>query len=356
MSDDRRELALALYRTMLLLRAFDRAAVEAAARKEIHGGYSDSRGSEAVSVGICSALSAQDVVYPGLHGIGDLLAMGTDPRLAMAELFGKATGLNGGRGGRLHLIDVERNVMGVSGVLAAAVPMAAGNALAARRRKNGVVTVCFVGDRATNQGIFHETLNLVGLWRLPLLLVGVNNAPDDSTTPVAAHTAAGSLVALAQVHGFKTAAIDATDVFTVYDIAREVLARIRAETVPFFLECQCYPLDQLSRPETLELQDEWRRAGKAVPFSSFKRTALAERGRHPPIAWREGDPVQKLEATVHAERLADDETLAGIRRDVEAVVDDAVEFARRSPQPVLQSALQGVFKSPSAHLTGGRDA
>lgn len=320
---------LALYRTMYLVRRFEAEAEAAHRRGEMHLPYAGSAGEEAVAAGVCAALAADDVVYPGLRGVGPLLAMGTPPGPIMAELFGRATGLNGGKGGRLHLVDVGHRVMGVSGILAATVPMAAGHALGAKLRGRALAVVCFVGDRATNQGVFHETLNVAALWRLPLLVVGVNNAPDEASAPLTSHTAAGSLEALARAHGMATGSVDATDVLAVHDAAQSVVARLRSGGGPVLLECRCY---RLREPGATA-----RAAGESEPAAAGPGTP------HTPGAGDERDPLLRLERTLAAAGADGAAGLEGVRRAVDQLVAEAVRFARESPEPPPESAFRPVF-------------
>jgi pyruvate dehydrogenase E1 component alpha subunit len=295
----------------------------------MHLPYVGSAGEEAVAAGVCAALGAHDVVYPGLRGVGPLLAMGAPPGPIMAELFGKATGLNGGKGGRLHLVDVPHRVMGVSGILAAGVPMAAGHALAAKLRGHALAVVCFVGDRATNQGVFHETLNVAALWQLPLLVVGVNNAPDDAPIPLTSHTAAGSMEALARAHGMATASADATDVLAVRDAARSALAGLRSGAGPDFLECRCYRLRELGATA--------RAAGESEPIAADPAMADV------PGAGHERDPLLRLERMLASAGADTAAALESARRAVDQLVAEAVRFARESPEPPAESAFQPVF-------------
>ena len=337
-------LALQLYRAMRLIATFQEEAEAAAARGEFQGGYSNSRGEEAVSAGVCLAMEACDVLYPGLHGIGDMLARGSEPRLVMAELFGRATGLTGGKSGRLHMADVQRNTMAINGIVAASIPLAAGSALAAKLRRDEVVTVCLFGDHAANEGVFHETLNFVGLWKLPILLVAINNAPPESIAPLCEHTAAGSLAELARVHGIVTAAIDGTDGLSVYRQASKALQSIRRSPAPFFLECLTYPLDEITREETLAVLEEMRMTGQQPSRGELRRRISEILARKPVEWWTQRDPLKKLEAAILDSAVTQETELAAIRSEVQGVVQDALAFARQSPDPPLESALSGVYR------------
>ena len=338
-----RTIALRLYRQMCLLRAFDAAGSAAYARKEIHGTYRGAKGQEAIPVGVCAALEERDYVFPSLRGVGDALARGAEPRLVIAELFGKSTGVAGGRGGSLHLADASHHIMGAFGVLAANVPLATGSALAAKLSDSGAVTVCFFGDRATNEGVFHESMNAAALLKLPVLYVGINNAPEDADGSLAEHTAAGSMVALAKVHGIHAEAIDGTDVLTVYDRARALVENLRHSNGPSFLECQCFPLDEPTRAQVQEWKDEMRHTGTYTSMLLLKKSKIGTTELAPPAHWTAGDPVTRFEAFALEHGMATSADLAAIRDDARREIDEAVAFARESPEPDPASATIGVF-------------
>jgi len=338
-----KSLALSLYRQMCLIRSFDVAGSAAYGRKEIHGTYRGAKGQEAIPVGVCAALNEGDFVFPSLRAVGDSLARGTAPRLLMAELFGKSTGVAGGRGGSLHLADAAHHVMGAFGVLGANIPLATGSALAAQIMGSGAVTVCFFGDRATNEGVFHESLNAASLLHLPVLYVGINNAPEDADDSVAEHTAAESMVALAKVHGIPADAIDGTDVLTVHARAVEVVQELRGGRGPYFLECRCFPLDEPSRVVVQEWKDEMRRSGQYTGMLLLKKSKIGKTQVSPPAHWLAGDPVHKLETHILTQRIASEGDLAAIREDVRLVIEDALIFARSSTEPDPATARLGVF-------------
>jgi acetoin:2,6-dichlorophenolindophenol oxidoreductase subunit alpha len=337
------DLALRLYKSMQLIAVFQQEAEAAAGRGDIQGGYSNSRGEEGVSAGVCLAMEPHDILYPGLHGIGDVLARGSEPRLVMAELFGKATGLAGGKAGRLHVADVQRNTMPINGIVAASIPLAAGSALAAKLRRDGVVTVCIFGDHAANEGAFHETLNFIGLWKLPILMVAINNAPPESIAPLSEHTAARSLADLASAHRISAATIDGTDAFNVHHHAHEALQTIRRSQVPFFLECATHPLDEITREETLAVFEDIRKEGQSPSRGELRRRMSQILAQKPAEWWIERDPLKKLEATILEAGVIQQTELGTMRSEVERVVQEALAFARQSPEPFPESALSPVY-------------
>ena len=336
-----RDRAVELYRTMLLVRTFERATAAAYGRGEIHGTHRSSYGQEAVPVGVCSALGEHDLVAPGLRSVGDILAKGGSPHRLMAELFGKQTGLCGGRAGALHLSDRSCGVIGGFGVMTANVPIAVGLAVAVRAAGHGGVAACFVGDRATNQGVFHESMNAAALHRLPMICVGVNNAPDDASTSLHEHTAAASMAALAAVHGIAAEIVDGTDVLAMHAAADRAVRRARDGVGPSFLECRCFPLGEPSRAQTEQWVDAMRRSGRFEGLLAVKKREIGRTELPAPEAWIEGDPVTRLERRIAAGRFATGEELRDVRAAIDGLVEAAVEFARSSPEPAR--TVDGVF-------------
>lgn len=335
-------LGLELLRKLLLLRTFDKAAADAYGRKEIHGTYRGSMGQEGIQVGLCHGLRDDDYVSPGLRAVGDILAKGGDPNRLMAELYGRRDGLCGGRGGALHLADAEHGVIGGFAVMTANVPMALGLALEAMVSGNGRVVVCFMGDRATNQGVFHESMNIAALLSLPVVYVGINNAPEDASTTLDEHTAADSMAALAAVHGIDAQIVDGTDVVSVHETAVAVVERLRNGEGPAFLECQCFPLDEPSREQTQRWLEDMRTTGVYEGILAVKKRQIGVAALTPPDHWLAGDPITKVEARLRAAGVTD-EQLEAVRADVQATVDAAVAFAAASPAPDPATATEGVF-------------
>jgi TPP-dependent pyruvate/acetoin dehydrogenase alpha subunit len=338
------DLALDLHRGLLLVRAFEQATAVAYGRGQIHGTHRSSLGQEAVPVGVCHALDERDLVAPGLRGVGDLLARGGDPELLMAELFGKATGLCGGRAGALHLSDPSRGVIGGFAVMTANVPIAIGLALAVRAAGDDGVVVCFIGDRATNQGVFHESMNAAALHRLPIICVGVNNAPDDAATSLGEHTAAASMAALAAVHGIASEIIDGTDVIAVYGAAAAAVRRARDGEGPSFLECRCFPIGEPSRAQTEAWTAAMRRTGHFEGLLAVKKREIGRSELTPPPEWLDGDPITRLERRILGDGLASDVQLRDLRAHVDALVESAVAYAVDAPEPTLPVG-GGVFAS-----------
>jgi pyruvate dehydrogenase E1 component alpha subunit len=186
-------------------------------------------------------------------------------------------------------------------------------------------------------------MNAASLLQLPVLYVGINNAPEDADDSVSEHTAAGSMVALAKVHGIAADAIDGTDVLSVYARAASIVHDVRHGRGPYFLECRCFPLDEPSRVQVQEWKDKMRRSGQYTGMLTLKKSKIGTTELRPPDHWLRGDPLLKLETHVLTEGLATEEDLATLRDDVRLVIEEAVMFARESPEPDPATAPTGVF-------------
>jgi pyruvate dehydrogenase E1 component alpha subunit len=306
-----------LYRTMLTIRRFEERVVDLVNANEIAGVTHEYVGQEAVAVGICSALNADDVITSTHRGHGHLIAKGADVRRMMAELLGRVDGLNRGRGGSMHVADVSLGIYGANGIVAAGAPFAAGAAWSFSVDGSGRVAVTFFGDGGVNQGVLHETMNLAALWSLPLVFVCENNGY--AVTLPQQQSTAGSVVDRAAAYGMAAEHVDGMDVDDVRDAAQRAVARARAGGGPTFLECATY-----------------RFFGHHTAERTMK---LAYRSDEEIERWRARDPV----ATTGAALPPDERER--VDREVEALLDAAVAFARESPRPDPAGALDFVYAS-----------
>ncbi|PYN66176.1 MAG: acetoin dehydrogenase [Candidatus Rokuibacteriota bacterium] len=269
-------------------------------------------GQEAVAVGVCQALSEQDVVLSGHRCHAHYLAKGGSLRRMFAELYGKATGCCGGKGGSMHLASPETGMLGASAIVAGTVPIAVGAALAAALRGSDDVSVAFFGDAGIEQGVTHESLAFAALRRLPVVFVCENNLYA-TLTPLSKRQVSADVSPRAVAHGLPGVSVDGNDVLAVYEAAAHAVARARAGDGPTFIEAKTY---------------RWREhVGPNFDVELGYRTQ-AELD-----AWMARDPLLRhariLETSgvlTAAERLALD-------REVEAEVADAVRFAKASPFP-----------------------
>ncbi len=276
-------------------------------------------GQEAVAVGTAAALEARDAMTTTHRGHGHFLARGAEPKRVMAELFGRETGYSRGRGGSQMMMDPSIGFFGANGITGGSIPFATGVALDAKLRDTGRVTVCFFGDGASNQGVFHETLNLAALWKLPVLFVVENNGYAMST-PTARGLANPHIADRASAYGITGVSVDGNDFFAVRDCVAQHAAVCRAGQGPVLLECVTYRLSGHSR-------------GDPRVYRSREEEAAA---------W-ENDPILRLETRLKADGTLTDATAKTLREKAQACVDDAIRFAESSPLPDPASLQEDLF-------------
>jgi len=304
----------AILRRMLLIRRFEERAGEMYAKAKIGGFLHLAIGEEATIVGAVDALRDTDYLISTYREHGQALARGTDPKFVMAELFGKKDGCSGGRGGSMHLFDAERRFMGGYGIVGGNLPIAAGLALASDYRGDDDATLCMMGDGATNQGTFGETMNLAALWELPIVFVVVNNQFGMGTA-LARHSAQTDLSVKAAGFGVPGHRCDGMDVLDTHAVVSEALRRAREQRKPQLVEALTY---------------RYRGHSMADPEEYRSDEELEE--------WQKRDPIRTF-----AEQLGDDVDLEEVDKEVVALVDAAVEFADESPFPDEDSVYEDLY-------------
>jgi TPP-dependent pyruvate/acetoin dehydrogenase alpha subunit len=320
-----------LWRHMLLIRTFE----EQVLRLQYAGVLGSNAhlyiGQEAVAAGVCAHLGPRDYVTGTHRGHGHAIAKGVEVRRMMAELYGRDTGTNRGKGGSKHIADPGVGMLGAAGIVGAGIPLAVGAAMSARAAEAGQVSVCFFGDGAMGQGIIYECLNLATIWHLPVVFICENNRYAQST-PVEYALGTVDLAARVSTFPLPTQAVDGQDVFPVYEAAGEAIARARAGGGPSFLECKTF------RYQGHYFGDDPRR---------YRPAAEDE-------AAREQDCLRRFETQVVADRGLTRADLDAIRAEVEAAIDDAVRFAEASPLPDVAELETDVY-TPIGALAGLRD-
>lgn len=308
------------YRQMLLIRRFEEASGRYYMQGKIKGFIHLYIGQEAVAVGGISALGPEDYVISHHRDHGHALAKGLDPKKAMAEIFGKATGTSGGRGGSMHLFDLEHNFMGGYAIVAGQMPIAVGLALACQMLRDDRVVMCFFGDGAVNQGEFHESLNLASLWKLPVLFFLENNMYGMGTHVEQTHAGGKDIYMAAEAYKIPAAQIDGMDVLAVHEATTEALRRVRSGSGPVFLEAITYRY----------------RGHSASDPSQYRESSEVEE-------WRSKDPIEQLKSLSSQTGLLTDEEMQDIEREVEAEIAEAVQFAEDSPEPAPSSLHDDVY-------------
>ena len=308
------------YRQMLLIRRFEEACGRLYMQGKIRGFLHLYIGEEAIAVGTMAALRPDDYVIGHYRDHGHAIAKGMDPKIAMAELCGKATGSSGGKGGSMHLFDADKHFMGGHAIVGGQMPIAAGLALASKYKKDDRVTVCFFGDGAVNQGEFHETLNLASVWKLPILFLLENNLYGMGTHVDRSRAGGRHIYEAASAYDINGVQVDGMDVLGVNECVSEAVKSIRKEGGPRFIEAMCY---------------RYRGHSMADPTMYRERDEAQELGIK--------DPIDSLKNFMVQFDVADEDELAKIAAKVDEQVNEAVQFAEDSPAPEIDAMYSNVY-------------
>lgn len=317
---------LDLYRTMLTIRRFEERCNYLYMQGRIPSTLHLYIGQEAVAAGVCAHLSHEDYALSTHRPHGHAIAKGVSLKTMMAELYAKVTGCCQAKGGSMHVGDINVGMVPAIAIVGGNIPMAAGMALAAKRLKTQRVAVSFMGDGGTNEGAFHEGLNMAALWQLPVIYVCENNLYAAST-PLSTAFKIESIADRAAAYGMPGVVVDGNDVEAVYRVAGEAISRARQGGGPTLIECKTYRLCGHSRsdPRTYRTKEE---------------EAL----------WEAKDPLTRLAERLQQSGLATPESLAEIEQSVKAAIDEAVAFAEASPAPEPADTLKHVFYSTAKEV------
>jgi pyruvate dehydrogenase E1 component alpha subunit len=313
------ELLIHLFRQMTLVREFELRAIEERRRGLIPGFIHSCVGQEATAVAACAALSQQDVITSTHRGHGHLLGKGGDPKFMMAELAGRSAGYCLGRGGSLHIADFDLGILGANGIVGGGFPIATGAALAFKMRQEQRIALAFFGDGAINEGTFHESANLAGLWKLPIIFFCENNLYGEGT-PQHKQAPITDLAKRAEGYGFPGVIVDGNDPIAVYEATQEARRRALAGDGPTLIEAKTYRF----RGHYEGDPQVYREPGELD-------------------TWQARDPVPTFRARLLASGLFDETQLAEIEASVQSELDEAVAFATTAPVPVAEEALQGIY-------------
>ncbi len=297
-----------MLRKMILIRRTEETILREYRKGAVTGAIHLSIGQEAVPVGVCEALREDDYLFSTHRGHGHALAKGCDVKRMMAELMGKETGLCRGHGGSMHLYQTEIGLMGGNGIVGGGIPLSLGPAFAVQYREQDRVSVTFFSDGASNQGAFHESLNLASLWKLPVIFVCENNCYA-ATTPVQNSCAAIDIAGRANGYGIPGVTVDGNSVTAVYSAAQEAVARARSGEGPTLLECKTYRIE----PHCGIIQDQ-RKPGERE-------------------AWQKKDPVIRFTKELISDKIITDVEIRKIKESVDAELKTAVDYANQSPYP-----------------------
>lgn len=319
------EKLLEMYRTMQTIRQFESRVRDIFQEGKIPGFVHVSIGEEASATGAAFALTKDDYITSTHRGHGHLIAKGGEVRPMMAELFGKKTGYCKGKGGSMHIANFKLGILGANGIVGAGLPIATGAGLAAKVRGSGEVATCFFGDGASNEGTFHESLNIASAWKLPVVYVCENNLYGEFTAGKDV-TSVKDIADRARGHDMPGVIVNGNDVVEVYEATVEAVERARKGAGPTLIECKTY---------------RWE--GHVVGEEAF----LGKRSYRPAEeveAWKKRCPIIHFEQTF-VPRLFSHDKLDTVKSEVTKSIDDAVQFAQESPYPEPEEALQDMFSA-----------
>ncbi len=301
-----RERGLRLLREMLRIRCFEDRCVQLYGELKIRGFLHLCNGEEAVAVGAMQALEPADAVVSTYREHGHAIARGLAVSALMAEMYGKASGTSGGRGGSMHIFDAAKRFYGGNAIVGGGLPLAVGFALAQKLQRQPALTACLFGDGAVAEGEFHESMNLAALWRLPVLFLCENNLYAMGTAIERAE-AQTDVAAKARIYGMAAACVDGMDVFAVEDAVRDAAARVRREEGPVLLELRTY-----------------RFRGHSMFDAQLYRDKVEIE------AWQKKGPLITLTTRLKATGLMSEEDYQRLEREARSEVEAAVEFAERA--------------------------
>jgi pyruvate dehydrogenase E1 component alpha subunit len=308
-----------MLRQMYSIRAFEEMAEQLYAMGKIHGTMHLSIGMEASAVGAIAALRPDDLILSTHRGHGHCIAKGADLNRMMAEFMGKETGYCRGRGGSMHIADIEGGNLGANGVVAGGVPIAVGVGLSLKMQKRDQIILCFFGDGAANLGPFHEALNMAAIWSLPVVYVCENNQYAMSY-PVRKAFAIERISDRAAAYGMPGETVDGNDVLAVYEAVSKGVKRAREGQGPSLIENVTY---------------RWRGHSR----SDVNRYRTKEEIE----SWKEKGPIKRFSKHLLEEGMLTEEEIDQIKEDAYAALDAAVEFSETSPDPDLETIEEGVY-------------
>jgi pyruvate dehydrogenase E1 component alpha subunit len=313
---------VALLQTMINIRRFEEKAAEMYARSKIKGFLHLYSGEEAVATGAIAALRPDDYIVSHYREHGHAIARGVEPRRIMAELFGKATGVSGGRGGSMHLFDAAKSFLGGFAIVAGHMPLACGLALAEQYKGTDRIVINFIGDGSVNEGEFHEALNLASVWKLPVMFVCENNLYGMGTS-MRRVSALVEVYKRAEAYNIDAEQVDGMDVLAMHKAVSRLAAKVRAGEGPAFIEAICFRFHGHSMADA----DLYR------PKQEVAR-------------WKKLDPITQLSKSLLDARVISEGDLTEMHAQADAMVADAARFAEESPNPPIESLKRHVYKEP----------
>ena len=321
-----KELYMLMLKRMMLIRRFDETVKDLVQSAELVGMAHCYIGEEAVAVGACTALRDEDYITGNHRSHGHPISKGGDVRRAMAELLGKATGYCKGKGGSMHLADFEIGILGESGIVASALPVAVGAALGSKMQNNDRVVISFFGDGASNQGACHEAMNMASIWKLPVIFLCENNQYAVTTSfrdTVAVENVSDRAVA----YSMPGVLVDGQDVLAMHEATVAAVQRARAGEGPSLIEARTYRYEDHSEGLNRILREPYRTDEEVEQ-------------------WKERDPISLHSTWLKEQGVATEEEIDSVWSEVSQAIDDALEFARNSPYPDADDLFTDMYADP----------
>ena len=309
-----------ILRMMLLIRGFEERLVELSRDpQKINGMMIVCTGQEAIAAGVGAALEPEDVIISNHRSHGHLLAKGAEPDLIMAEIFGRSTGYNKGKSGTLHIAAPEVNALCTTTVVGGGIPIAVGAAFAAQYQQQDWVSVCFFGNGASDEGSFHEALNMASLWDLPVIFICENNVYSGAQR-MEEHTKVENIADRAAAYAMRGEIVDGNDALAVYETVQKARAECLSGAGPVLIECKTY---------------RWGGHGTTDKQLYQPREEMAR--------WKELCPIKKLQSSLIEEGILIEKEFRQLENEIEQIVEQAVRFAESSPWPEPAEALEDVY-------------
>ena len=314
-----KEKLIDMYRTMVRIRVFEERVRKEFAAGNIPGFVHLYTGEEAVAVGACANLRPGDYITSTHRGHGHVIAKGGKTDRMMAELYGRKTGYNKGKGGSMHIADTEMGILGANGVVGAGIPIAGGAAMSAQMRETDQVAICFLGDGATNTGRFHEGVNLAACWNLPVVYVIENNLYAE-TMHIRDACKIADMAGRASSYGIPGKIVDGNDLLAVFEAVGEAVLRARKGEGPTLVECKTY---------------RW--------YGHYEGDTITYRTEDELEGWKKKDPIARFRKKLVEEDVLTEEGADKVDQEINDEIEAAVKFAAESPLPDPESVLEDVY-------------
>jgi len=315
-----KEMLLDIYENMLRIRKFEIRLTECFTKGMLAGNIHTSVGQEAIAVGACKALEKKDFITATHRGHGQCIAKGAKTDIMMAELFGKVTGYCKGRGGSMHVADVSLGILGANGIVGAGIPIATGSALTSKIRGTDEVTLAFFGDGASNQGTFHEAINMAAAWKLPIVYLCENNQYGVSVN-IHSVTNTDSIAVRAKAYDIPGVIVDGNNPLEVYEAVKKAVQYAREGNGPSIVECKTYRMR-----------------------GHYEGDPAAYRSKETTEEWRKKDPIDRFKEYLLNEAI-DEKELIAIDEAMDREIEAAYEFAKSSPYPDASEVTMYVYAS-----------